>query len=392
MDILPNEEELMIKNSAREFFESECTTTLVREMEKTETGYSAELWSKMAEIGWLGLSIPESYGGSGFGLTTLGIVMSETGRVLAPVPFHSTMTAAILISDFGTEEQKERYLPSIADGSQIFTWAFSEEDPRYLPETVNTLGETTGEQLILNGTKMFVDNFEAADKIVVICRTSIEKDPTEGITICIADTRDPGFTDVPLTTIAKDRQSRIVLNNVCVPITDVIGQVNQGWDLVSTMLDKSTSLLCAQMVGAARKDSEIAIEYSKNRTAFGRPIAAFQSVSHMCADMTIWIDGCELLTFESLWKMDQNLPYSVEVSQAKSFCNEKCIAIARTSQVIHGGMGFMMEFDLHLWYRRIAAWTMRMGTTYEHRRRISRSLIAHDGPVRLGMNLEAVNR
>ncbi|HCG91304.1 MAG TPA: acyl-CoA dehydrogenase, partial [Dehalococcoidia bacterium] len=167
MDILPNEEELMIKNSAREFFESECTTTLVREMEKTETGYSAELWSKMAEIGWLSLSIPESYGGSGFGLTTLGIVMSETGRVLAPVPFHSTMTAAILISDFGTEEQKERYLPSIADGSQIFTWAFSEEDPRYLPETVNTLGETTGEQLILNGTKMFVDNFEAADKIVV---------------------------------------------------------------------------------------------------------------------------------------------------------------------------------------------------------------------------------
>tara|TARA_B100000029_G_scaffold173814_2_gene170527 strand:+ start:5954 stop:7132 length:1179 start_codon:yes stop_codon:yes gene_type:complete len=389
MDVLPNEEEQMIRNSAREFFEAECPTSLVREMEKDDQGYSRELWSKMSEVGWLSLVIPEAYGGSGFGMTTLGIVMAETGRVLAPVPFHSTMTAALAISSFGTEQQKHDILPLVADGNQILTWAFTEEDPRYLPETIHTTGEVQGDKLIVNGTKMFVDNFEAADQILIVCRTSNETDPQHGLTVFIADANDSAFTNIPLTTIAKDKQSRIEINNLSVSIRNIIGEIGDGWTVISEMLDKSTALLCAQLVGAARKDSEIAIDYAKNRTAFGRPIAAFQSVSHMCADMTIWVDGCELLTFESLWKMDQGLPYSIEVSQAKSFCNEKCLSTARTSQVIHGGMGFMMEFDLHLWYRRIAAWTMRLGTTYEHRKRIASALIAHDGPVRLGMNLEA---
>ena len=391
MDVLPNEEEQMIRNSAREFFEAECPTSLVREMEKTEKGYSEQLWSKMSEVGWLSLVIPAAYGGSGFGMTTLGIVMSETGRVLAPVPFHSTMTSALAISDFGSEQQKQEILPLVADGNQILTWAFSEEDPRYLPETINASGEIKGDQLVINGTKMFVDNFEAADQILIVCRTSTEDNPQDGITVCIADTKDTAFTNVPLTTIAKDRQSRIEINNLSISQENIIGEIGKGWPIVSDMLNKSTALLCAQLVGAAKKDSEIAIDYAKNRTAFGRPIASFQSVSHMCADMTIWVDGCELLTFEALWKMDQGLPYSIEVSQAKSFCNEKCLATARTSQVIHGGMGFMMEFDLHLWYRRIAAWTMRLGTTYEHRKKIASALIAHEGPVRLGMNLEAVN-
>ena len=154
MDVLPNEEEQMIRNSAREFFEAECPTSLVREMEKTEKGYSEQLWSKMSEVGWLSLVIPEAYGGSGFGMTTLGIVMSETGRVLAPVPFHSTMTSALAISDFGSEQQKQEILPLVADGNQILTWAFSEEDPRYLPETIKASGEIKGDQLVINGSYM----------------------------------------------------------------------------------------------------------------------------------------------------------------------------------------------------------------------------------------------
>jgi alkylation response protein AidB-like acyl-CoA dehydrogenase len=157
------------------------------------------------------------------------------------------------------------------------------------------------------------------------------------------------------------------------------------------MLDRATVLLCAQMVGAARKDIEMAIEYAKNRVAFGRPIGAFQSVQHMCADMTIWIDGAQLLTYEALWKMDQGLPAGIEVSQAKAFCNDKCQAAVRTSQVLHGGMGFMMEFDLHLWFRRVTAWTMRLGTSFEHRARVAAALLDQPGHVRLGMNLAPVS-
>ena len=110
----------------------------------------------------------------------------------------------------------------------------------------------------------------------------------------------------------------------------------------------------------------------------------------MCADMTIWVDGAQLLTYEALWKMDNGLPSSVEVSQAKAFCNDKCQAAVRSSQVLHGGMGFMMEFDLHLWYRRVCAWSMRLGTSFEHRNRVASALLDQPGRVRLGMDLAAV--
>ena len=168
-----------------------------------------------------------------------------------------------------------------------------------------------------------------------------------------------------------------------------MGELDQGWNIAVDMLDRGTALLCAQMVGAARKDIEIGIEYAKNRVAFGRPIGAFQSVQHMCADMTIWVDGAQMLTYEALWKMDEGIPASVDVSQAKAFCNDKCQAAVRSSQVLHGGMGFMMEFDLHLWYRRVCAWTMRLGTSFEHRARVSKALIEEPGRVRLGMNFQA---
>jgi alkylation response protein AidB-like acyl-CoA dehydrogenase len=160
---------------------------------------------------------------------------------------------------------------------------------------------------------------------------------------------------------------------VQVPKANVIGRIGEAWPIVERMLDRGTALLCAQMLGATRKDVEMAIEYAKFREAFGQPIGAFQSVQHMCADMQIWVDGGELLTFEALWKMDQGQPASVEVSQAKAFCNEKCEAAVRNSQSIHGGIGFMME-----------------GTTYEHRARIARALIDMPGKVVLGRPVPVV--
>jgi alkylation response protein AidB-like acyl-CoA dehydrogenase len=206
----------------------------------------------------------------------------------------------------------------------------------------------------------------------------------------IVNTNSPGISNLPLVTIAKDKQSKITFDQVKVSKESLVGELDQGWSVAQEMLDKGAILLCAQMVGATRKDIEIGIEYTKNRVAFGRPIGAFQSVQHMCADMTIWVDGAQMLTYEALWKMDQGIPAGVDVSQAKAFCNDKCQAAVRSCQVLHGGMGFMMEFDLHLWYRRVCAWTMRLGTSFEHRARVSKALIEEPGRVRLGMNFSAV--
>ena len=390
MDVLPGEEEQMVKNLAREFLEAECPPSLAREMEKDNLGYPPELWKKISDLGWFGMSLPESYGGQGLPLSYLGLISEELGRVIAPVPFHSTMVAALTIAADGTDQQKQSILPHVSSGDMILTWAFQELNPKLSPESIRTTATETDDGYIINGTKMFVDNYVSADKILVTCRTSPASESSDGLSMFIIDTNLAGMIETPLVTIAKDKQSKVTFEGVKISKDDLVGELDQGWAIAVDMLDRGTALLCAQMVGAARKDIEIGIEYAKNRVAFGRPIGAFQSVQHMCADMTIWVDGAQMLTYEALWKMDEGIPASVDVSQAKAFCNDKCQAAVRSSQVLHGGMGFMMEFDLHLWYRRVCAWTMRLGTSFEHRARVSKALIEEPGRVRLGMNFSAV--
>ena len=387
MDILPSEEEQMIKNVARELLAAEISTAMVREMELDELGYPPTLWKQMANQGWLGLALPEQYGGQGLPLTYMGLILVEAGRVLAPVPLHSTTVAALTISSDGTEQQKQDILPSVSNGDMVLTWAVAERDPRLIPEAMTLVATADGNGWVLNGTKMFVDNFIVAHRCLVAARTSPASDANQGISLFLVDPNGTGVSQTALLTLAKDKQSRVDFKDYRIEGAALVGELNQGWPIVEAMLDQATALLCCQMVGAARKDAEMAIEYAKNRGAFGRPIGSFQSVQHMLADMILHVDGGEMLTFEALWKMDQGLPASVEVSQAKAFCNEKCESVVRTSQVIHGGIGFMMEFDLHLWFRRVTSWTMRLGTTYDHRARIAAALLDVPGKVRLGMPL-----
>ena len=387
MDILPTEEEQMLKNVAREFLEAEVSTALVREMELDGLGYPPALWKQMAELGWLGMSIPEQYGGQGLPITYLGLILQEAGRVMAPVPLHSTMVAALTIATEGSDQQKQDILPAVSDGNMVLTWAVHERDARLIPEAMELEARADGDGWVLNGTKMFVDNFVVAERCLVAARTSPASGANQGISLFLVDPNGNGVNQTALVTLAKDKQSRVDFKDHRIGRAALVGEVDQGWPLVEGMLDRATALICCQMVGAARKDAEMAIEYAKNRVAFGRPIGSFQSVQHMLADMLLHVDGGEMLTFEALWKMDEGLPASVEVSQAKAFCNEKCESVVRTSQVIHGGIGFMMEFDLHLWFRRVTSWSLRLGTTYDHRARIASALLDVPGRVRLGMPL-----
>ncbi len=387
MDVLLNDDETLIVDSAREFLTGECPTTLVRAMEVDALGYSKELWAKVAELGWQGMCMPEKVGGSNMPLVYLGLVLREAGRALAPLPLHSTAVASLAIARDGSETQQETYLPDVVAGKSVLTWALTESDPRFVAEAVQMSARAQGDHFVLDGVKLFVDNFPAADYCLVVARTVAGSKGAQGLTLFIVDAKAKGISQKALITLAKDQQSEVTFRGVSVPKANVIGTVGEAWPIVERMLDRGTALLCAQMVGATRKDVEMAIEYAKFRTAFGQPIGSFQSVQHTCADMQIWVDGGEMLTFEALWKMDQGLPASVEVSQAKAFCNEKCEAAVRNSQAIHGGIGFMMEFDLQLWFRRVSAWTMRMGTSFEHRARIAHALIDIPGEVTLGRPL-----
>jgi len=384
VDVLLTPDEEMLRDSAREFLQAECPTSLVRMMEKDAMGYPVELWHKVAGLGWQGMALPEQYGGLELPLVQLGLLLEEVGRALAPLPLHSTVVAALTLSRDGSDALKQSLLPGVISGQTILTWAFTERDPRFLPETIHMQAVADGKDFVINGTKLFVDNFAASHHCLVACRTAPPAAGCAGLSLFLVDSRSSGITETPLVTLAKDRQSELVFQAVRVPRTALIGELHQGWPVIERMLDRATALLCAQMVGATRRDAEMAVEYSKYREAFGQPIGAFQSLQHLCADMLLWTDAAGLLTYEALWKLDQGLSASVEVSQAKALCNEKCQASARLAQTIHGGIGFMMEFDLQLWFRRISAWTMRLGTTYEHRARISRALLDYPGRIMLG--------
>ncbi len=392
MNVLLDPDEVMLRQTARDFLESECPSDVVRKMDKDLLGYPPELWRKAADMGWQGMALPEQYGGLALPLVQLGLVFEEVGRAIAPLPLHSTVVAALALANDGSSAQCEAVLPHVVRGEAILTWAFTETDPRLAPESIQTQGKQDGDDFVINGTKMFVENFGAAEQCLVACRTASPSARSAGLSLFLVDTKATGISHVPLVTLARDKQSEVTFKNVRVTKANLIGKLHEGWPIIERMLDHATVLLCAQMLGASRRAAERAIDYAKFREAFGQPIGAFQSIQHICADMIIWVDAGNLLTYEALWKMDRGLPASVEVSQAKALCNEKCAAVVRLAQTIHGGIGFIADLDLNLWFRRVSAWTMRLGTTYEHRARIARALLDHPGRVTLGQPLPVATR
>jgi alkylation response protein AidB-like acyl-CoA dehydrogenase len=379
MEVLFDETEEMLRRSARAMLEAESPPQLARDAETDPRGYSVDLWEKIAELGWLGLALPEAYGGQELGLTYLGIIAAELGRTVAPVPFHATMMAALTIAAEGSAEQRSNILPSVAQGQRVLTWAFIEDDPRLAPQAVKLQARQDGDGFVLNGVKRFVEYGDTADACVVVCRTLPDSSGTDGISLLLVDLKSAGIdTSKRYATIAKENIGEVTFSDVRVPAENLIGTLHEGWPAAARMLDRGIALLCAQMAGASRKALEFAVEYAKHRTAFGRPIGAFQTIAHTCANMLIAVEGAELLSYEALWRLDNGLPAEAEVSQAKAFCSEACLEAVRNANVIHGGLALTEELNLNLWYRRVATWATRLGTAPEHRARVATSIL---GPV-----------
>ena len=232
MDLGLNEAQQMLKNSAQEFLEAECPDTYVREMEEDENGYTSEMWQKLAEQGWLGLIIPEKYGGVELEFQDLAILLEEMGRYMLPGPYFSNVVlGGMSIMDSGTEEQKQEYLPRLAEGQIIVTLALNEPSGRWDAEGIQLSATQNGDDYTLNGTKLFVPNAHVSDYIVVAARTgSGEND----ISLFIVSSQTNGVNQTLLKTIASDRQSEVSFDNVSVSSSSLLGEKNQGWKTIET--------------------------------------------------------------------------------------------------------------------------------------------------------------
>ena len=294
---------------------------------------------------------------------------------------------ALVIANFGTREQ-QRLLERVASGELRLAYAIEEGSGRWSADAIALSGRRDGNDIVLSGTKYFVDNFRIAQKCMVAVRMFGADGGDEGPAAVLVDSACPGIGCEPLLTMAKDDESVVRFDGVRIPQTNVVGTPQTGRAAVDALMDYASVFLVSQMQGAARQAMEFAVEYVNHREAFGQPIGAFQAIQHMAADMVNGVDGTQLLAREAIWRMSQGLPARVEVSQAKSFANEKCLMVCRSAQQMHGGIGFIAEFDLNLWYRRVTSWSLRGGTTYEHRARIASALLDTPGEVRLGRALE----
>ena len=379
MDVLLTDDERAVQQAAAEFLATESIAALVRQAERTPDRMSHELWGKVAELGWLGISLPEQYGGQDLPLSYLGLVFEEIGRRIAPVPMLSTMVVALILARHGSPAQRA-LLPRVVAGELILTYALQEADCRWGLDGIAMTGSVDEEYLVLSGQKNFVDNVHTAGQCLVAYRLG----DGSGLGLALVDPKAAGIKAVDLITTAADAEATLLFDGVRVPLADRVGEAGEARAIILELMDLAAAFTTALMVGAAGEATHRAVEYAKQRKAFGQPIGSFQAIQHMAADMTIGVDGAQLLVREALWRLGQGLPARVEVSQAKSFANEKCLMAVRMAQQIHGGIGFIAEFDQQLWYRRVAAWSLRCGTSPEHRAIVAESLLDRQGPVRLG--------
>jgi len=364
MDLGLNEAQQMLKNSAQEFLEAECPDTYVREMEEDENGFTTEMWQKLAEQGWLGLIIPEKYGGVELEFQDLTILLEEMGRYMLPGPYFSNVVlGGMSIMDSGTEEQKQEYLPRIAEGQIIVTLALNEPSGRWDAEGIQLTADGTGDKYTLNGTKLFVPNAHISDYIVVAARTGNDEND---ISLFIVPSQSAGVKQTLLKTIASDRQSEVTFDNVEVPSSSLLGEKNRGWETIEKVLKWGAIGKCAEMSGGGQSVLDMTVEYAKQRTQFGRPIGTFQAIQHHCANMATDVEGAKFITYQAAWMLSEGLPADREVAMAKAWVSDAYKRVCALGHQSHGAIGFTKEHNMQLYSRRAKAAELAFGDSDLH--------------------------
>ncbi len=367
MDFALSEEQEMLKKSARDFLSIECPKKVVREIEASDLGYSPELWKKMASLGWIGLALPEEYGGAGLSLLDMAVLFEEFGRAAMTEPmFSSVVLGALPILAWGTEEQKKAFLPKVAAGELFLTLAMAEPKVNEDPSFIATRAMTKDDGFLIHGTKLFVPYAHITDYLLVVARTKGVAGDKKGITILIVDRKAQGINITPLATIAADKQFEVQFDKVFVSSKNILGSLHNGLPLVRETLKKATAIQCAEMVGMAQQEMEMTAEHTKNRVQFDRPLGTFQAVQHRLADMFIDVNGARWTTYQAVWRLSEGLPADREVAIAKAFANIACQRVAFSAQQLHGGLGVDKDYDLHFYFRRAKAFALTLGSTPFH--------------------------
>ena len=352
-----SDEQKQLRDEARKFLAEKCPPKAVRAVLDGKATYDRDLWKGLAEMGFLGVAIPEAYGGAGAGHLELCVIAEEMGRALAPVPFSSTVylaAEATLLA--GSEAQKQKWLPKIASGEAIGTLALFEGKGGPSPQAIK-LSASGGS---LNGIKKPVPDGAIADFAIVAARTAASGRDTD-ISLFLVDMKAQGVDVKALSNVDPTRgQAEITFKNCK---AEPLGAAGEGFSVVSQVLDRAAVLLSFEQVGGADRALEMGRDYALDRIAFGRPIGSFQAIKHMLADMYVSATLARSNCYYGAWALSTNASELPEAAAAARISATQAFQhCAKNNIQVHGGMGFTWEFDCHLYYRRANATALSLGS------------------------------
>jgi acyl-CoA dehydrogenase len=368
-----NDEQRLFQRTVRDFVDAKLTKAYCTEVEASDE-FPWELWRTLVDAGFSGVGIPEEYGGQGGGIMEQVILDEELSRSMAGLYWilGITLFDAKAILAAGTEEQKERYLPAIAEGNMM--WAISLTEPDGGTDVfgaMKTRAERADGGWVINGTKIWSTLAHAADRLFVVARTSDGPRAHHGVTVFLCDAKAPGVTATPIPKLGMRAlgSCEVVFEDVFVADEDVLGEVDSGWKILAETLNSERIMNGANCTGALAGVLEDMVAYSQERMAFGKPIGQFQAVQHMIADTYAGLEISRLLTYRAAWLQSLGRPCGVESTMAKLVASEQCFAGADRGMQVLGGYGYAMEYDMQRYWRdmrlyRVAPINNEMGRNF----------------------------
>ena len=378
MDFNLTDEQRDFVAAIRDFCARECGTREQRE--RLTAGYteahSAVIYSRMADLGWLGVTIPEDYGGSGGGMLDACLFMEETSRGLAPIGgYATTLIVAGATQRFGTEEQKHEILGGIAGGA-VEAIAMTEPEAGSDVGSLQTAAVRSNGGFVISGQKVFCSNARIAEHILVVCRTTKAEDKHQGLSMIWVPREAPGLEIQPIDTMGGRETAYLYFTDCETPVDALLGEVDRGWTQLMAGLNVERLILAATMLGVAERAFDDALAYVKERRQFGRPIGSFQALQHRLADLATELEAARLLTYWVASKVDEDpdrmLPR--EASMVKLYVTETAKRVGLEGMQMMGGYGYSSEYDMERLVRQALVATIYGGTSEIQRNIIAKTL------------------
>jgi alkylation response protein AidB-like acyl-CoA dehydrogenase len=375
MALVLNEEQSMLRDSARGLISDEAPVSHLRQLRdsKDTTGFSRDLWRSFAEMGFSGLLVPDSFGGSGLGCVEAGVVMEEIGRTLMPSPFLSTaVLAASALLRGGSAAQKSEHLPRIADGSLLAALAV-DEGAKHRPLQTKMQAVVSGNGFRLNGAKAFVVDGHTTDLLIVAARTAGAAGERDGLTLFLVDPKSKGIETERTAMVDSHNAARIVFDNVEVNADGVLGEVDQGGALLEGILNIGRGAVASEMVGVSEEVFGRTVGYLKERKQFGKLIGEFQALQHRAAHLYVEIEITRAAVLKALQTLDgdfENAAAAVAVAKARAG-STATLAVQEGVQM-HGGMGMTDQFDIGFFMKRARVCQELFGDSNFHADQLAR--------------------